>query len=260
MLARNYRPGINIEAGTAGSRPKQHHQSLLPRALLIVLLMLIAAIVIMKYRPSWFGQSGFDLSMFTGSGEARSNAVDSQSKQPAVAASPRKGAKHETTAARESVTHEVAEPVVLPPLQVEVIYGGGRRQTIRSRNASINLNSQNASVAAPAEVSAKTETIVSDAADRVRVSPETKEVVAHPVEPNYPALAKQMKVQGSVVLLARVNQDGDIENLRVLAGPDILAEAALDAVRQWRFRPHLEKGQPVETETRVTVRFTISTY
>jgi len=186
MLARDYRPGINIEAATAGSKAKRRHQSLLPRALLIVLLMLIAAILIMQYGQSWFGQSwfgqsGFDLSMLTGSGETRSSAVDSQSKQPALATTPRSGSKHGATAGRASVSHEVEEPVVLPPLQVEVIYGGGRRQTIRNHDASINLNSQKASVPAPAEVSARAETIMSDAADRVRDSPETMEVDAHPV-------------------------------------------------------------------------------
>ena len=73
-------------------------------------------------------------------------------------------------------------------------------------------------------------------------------------------LAKQMKVQGSVVLQALIGREGSIQDLRVLSGPAILSNAAMDAVRQWRFRPYYQQGQPIETEARITVNFTISTY
>ena len=66
-----------------------------------------------------------------------------------------------------------------------------------------------------------------------------------------------MKVQGSVVLQAVVGADGNIENLRVLSGPAILSVAAQQAVRQWRFKPYLQNGQPVETKARITVNFSI---
>jgi protein TonB len=64
-------------------------------------------------------------------------------------------------------------------------------------------------------------------------------------------------VQGSVVLQAVVGTDGSIENLRVLSGPAVLATAAQQAVRQWRFKPYLQNGQPVETKARIIVNFTI---
>jgi len=79
------------------------------------------------------------------------------------------------------------------------------------------------------------------------------------VEPNYPLLAKQMKVQGAVVLEALIGRDGNIQDLHVLSGPTILSTAAREAVKQWRFRPYLQSGQAVETEARITVNFTIST-
>jgi protein TonB len=66
-----------------------------------------------------------------------------------------------------------------------------------------------------------------------------------------------MRVQGSVVLQAVVGTDGNIENLRVLSGPSILTAAAQQAVRQWRFKPYLQNGQPVETKARITVNFSI---
>ena len=66
-----------------------------------------------------------------------------------------------------------------------------------------------------------------------------------------------MRVQGSVVLQALVGTDGNIEDLRVLSGPAILTAAAQQAVRQWRFKPYLQNGQPVETKARITVNFSI---
>ena len=101
--------------------------------------------------------------------------------------------------------------------------------------------------------------LTNDAAERVQMSVDTSEVVARPVKPSYPLLARQMKVQGSVILQALVGKDGVIQNLRVVSGPPILATAAQDAVRQWHFKPHLQGSEAVETEAKITVNFTIST-
>jgi protein TonB len=59
------------------------------------------------------------------------------------------------------------------------------------------------------------------------------------------------------VLQAVVGTDGSIESLRILSGPAILTTAAQQAVRQWRFKPYLQNGQPVETKARITVNFSI---
>ena len=77
--------------------------------------------------------------------------------------------------------------------------------------------------------------------------------------PNYPLLARQMKVQGAVSLRVLIARDGTIQELDILSGPDILAAAAREAVKQWHFKPYLQNGQPVETQARITVNFTIST-
>ena len=66
-----------------------------------------------------------------------------------------------------------------------------------------------------------------------------------------------MKVQGSVVLQAVIGADGNIENLRVVSGPAILTAAAQQAVRQWRFKPYMQNGEPVETRATITVNFSI---
>ncbi|HWJ18275.1 MAG TPA: energy transducer TonB, partial [Geobacterales bacterium] len=101
--------------------------------------------------------------------------------------------------------------------------------------------------------------LTTEAAEHVQISSDTAEIVSRPVKPSYPLLARQMKVQGSVILQALISRNGSIQDLRVLSGPPILASAAQEAVKQWHFKPHLQGTEPVETQTRITVNFTIST-
>lgn len=83
-------------------------------------------------------------------------------------------------------------------------------------------------------------------------------LLTHPA-PVYPPIAKAARVSGTVVLQATIGKDGLIENVRVVSGPPLLQEAALDAVRQWTYRPYLLNGEPVEVETTVNVVFSIPT-
>jgi protein TonB len=78
------------------------------------------------------------------------------------------------------------------------------------------------------------------------------------VQPIYPALARQARVEGTVELRAIINRAGMIEDLVVVRGHPMLAAAAIDAVRQWRYRPYLLNNEPVEVETEVTVNFVLS--
>lgn len=75
--------------------------------------------------------------------------------------------------------------------------------------------------------------------------------------PQYPPLARAMGVEGTVILQASISKAGTIENLRVVSGPQLLQQAALEAVSQWRYRPYLLNGDPVEVETTVNVVFTM---
>ena len=74
-------------------------------------------------------------------------------------------------------------------------------------------------------------------------------------EPAYPAIAKAARVQGTVTLAATISKTGTIENLTVVSGPAMLAQAAVEAVQRWRYRPFLLNGEPVEVQTSVTVSF-----
>ena len=75
------------------------------------------------------------------------------------------------------------------------------------------------------------------------------------VEPQYPAIARQIHLEGTVVLNAIISREGNIERVDVASGPALLAGAAREAVRQWKYRPYLLNGEPVEVETQVTVNF-----
>ena len=94
---------------------------------------------------------------------------------------------------------------------------------------------------------------------RIRVSQGvTAGLVIKKVNPTYPPLARTARVQGSVLLAAVIGKDGTIQNLHVVSGHPLLTQAALDAVRQWRYKPYILNGEPVEVDTQVTVNFTLS--
>ncbi len=76
--------------------------------------------------------------------------------------------------------------------------------------------------------------------------------------PQYPAIAKAMGVQGTVVLEATISKSGTIENLHVASGPAVLQQAAIDAVQKWRYRPYMLNHEPVEVETTVNVVFSMA--
>jgi periplasmic protein TonB len=78
------------------------------------------------------------------------------------------------------------------------------------------------------------------------------------VQPIYPPLARSARIQGTVVLQAVISKQGTIENLRLLSGHPMLAPAAIDAVRQWRYRAYILNGEAVEVETQITVNFSLA--
>ena len=80
-------------------------------------------------------------------------------------------------------------------------------------------------------------------------------LLLYKVIPRYPAIGVAIHLEGTVELQATISKTGTIENLRVVSGPQLLQQAALDAVAQWRYRPYLLNGQPVEVETTVNVEF-----
>jgi len=163
-------------------------------------------------------------------------------KQVAVAA-PANQSKPVETPAPAVVTNRT----VLPPLDVEVVAGNAHRNLHpRSNTTKVQFSQPAAPVARQAAPIAAAAT---NAAQRERL--------ADAIPPSYPALAQHMNVQGSVVLQALIGADGNIQNIHVVSGPAILATAAQQAVREWRFKPVYQNGQAVETRATITVSFTI---
>jgi protein TonB len=94
---------------------------------------------------------------------------------------------------------------------------------------------------------------------RVRVSQGVSQgLLIHEVRPAYPPLARQARIQGAVVLQAVIGKDGAIQNLHVVSGHPMLTTSAIDAVKQWRYKPYFLNGEPVEVDTQITVNFTLS--
>ena len=92
----------------------------------------------------------------------------------------------------------------------------------------------------------------------IRVTEDAEQgLILKKVDPVYPPLARQARIQGTVILRVHINKSGDVESLQLYSGHPMLAPAAIDAVKQWKYKPHLLNGGPVNVETRVTVNFTL---
>ena len=94
---------------------------------------------------------------------------------------------------------------------------------------------------------------------RIRVAARVAEAnLIHDVPPQYPPEAGRSRLEGAVVLMAVIGKDGSVMDVRVESGLPILAEAAIDAVKQWRYKPYMIDGEPVEVDSRITINFTLS--
>jgi len=94
---------------------------------------------------------------------------------------------------------------------------------------------------------------------RIRVAARVAEAnLIHDVTPQYPPEAGRSRLEGTVLLMAVIGTDGGVKDVRVESGLPILAQAAIDAVRQWRYKPYMIDGEPVEVDSRITINFTLS--
>jgi protein TonB len=256
---------------------KQHRMMVIALGLLLVAL----GFVFYRDRDFWFPatQETAEDQLDPGSpaGTARTGSGSSRAGQPASAAKnvaasrnrvkKKSGAKPQPEPSTDPAPE--APPVavtrtVLPPVEVEVVAGNVHR-TVRPGTNAVRLNlqpgtpTQTVSDSGVNEVAETAANTTSPAAEHVEMSADTTEIVSHRVKPGYPTLARQMKVQGSVILQALISRDGAIQDLHVVSGPPILASAAQEAVKQWRFKPHYSGAEAVETQAKITVNFTIST-
>jgi len=264
------------EAAPAPSREQTQRRMM---TVALVLLLVALAVVIYRDRDFWFpdtpdAEDQLDPIPTVDQPAVSQPMVFSKSsteKKSDKKASANRHAKTALATVAVAAPPEISAPpmtatttrTVLPPLEVEVVAGDNHKQ-IRPGSNSVRVDLQTGS--APRAVTnasgigdTENTSLAVNAAERVQMSAGTAEVVSEPVKPGYPMLARQMKVQGSVVLQALIGRDGSIQDLHVLSGPPILAAAAEEAVRQWRFKPHYVNNEAVETQANITVNFTIST-
>ncbi len=240
----------------------------------LALLLVSLAIVLYHERDFWFPDSDevADQTQQPAATASQIAARDSES-VPARHKKGRLRSVHPAVATRvpavaKAVPNEERPPLtvtrtVLPPLDVEVVAGSTHRR-LRPGNNSVKIDMQPEEDAVSAQQASTVQqdtpaSITVDAAEHSPISAEPTDVVSHSVQPGYPMLAREMKVQGSVTLQALIGRDGLIQDLKILVGPPILAKAALEAVKQWHFKPHYEGTEAVETQAKITVNFTIST-
>ena len=94
---------------------------------------------------------------------------------------------------------------------------------------------------------------------RIRVASRVVEAnLIRDVAPQYPPEAGRARIEGTVVLLAVIGTDGSVKDVKVMNGLPIFAQAAIDAVKQWRYKPYLVDGEPVEVDSRITINFMLS--
>jgi TonB family protein len=94
---------------------------------------------------------------------------------------------------------------------------------------------------------------------RARVSSTVmQDLLVTKVPPTYPPMARQARIQGTVILQVQLNKSGDVENIQLVSGHPVLAPAAVEAVKQWKYKPYLLNGEPIAVETTVTVNFTLA--
>jgi len=92
----------------------------------------------------------------------------------------------------------------------------------------------------------------------IRISHMSPGSLIYQTQPIYPPMARAAHIEGAVVLAALISRDGTIENLHVITGHPLLVRSAVEAVRQWRYRPYILNSEPVEVETQITVNFLLA--
>jgi TonB family protein len=82
-------------------------------------------------------------------------------------------------------------------------------------------------------------------------------MLIHKVDPEYPRIAKAARISGIVTVKATISKQGEILDLHVECGPAILQEPSLKAIREWKYRPYLVRGKPVEVQTTIRITFAL---
>jgi len=261
MTEQSYQPQINLTALETDAKQRWILR------MLFTVAVLGAVIVVVVYH-SWFRD--LVTGAPTGVPASVSETTAEKPRHVTSAKNRRSSSKHRAPAVVQSAPDEqmtlasgIAESTMRSPLAVEVVSGGGQHQVIGTRDDAVYLNSHAFNshatpVAASNAVDADAGYGEVQAAERVRVSSGDTELASLPVRSVDTLAGKQQLMEGAVVLLAQIDKNGNIESLQPITGPKIFFAAAVEAVKQWRFKPYYQSGQAVDSEAQITVRFAIS--
>jgi TonB family protein len=183
---------------------------------------------------------------------------------PAIAApKPSKTASEDKTQA--SVTApDTTTDVGLPPAPL-VVEGGRLHSSTSSAKEEVqvkppsldavaNAGQPGLGVMSPAALNVPK--LAAPVPQRIKVSQGvTQGLLVRQVKPQYPTMARETRVEGDVVLAAVIGKDGTVRDLKAVSGPAMLIASAIHAVRQWRYKPYLLNGEPVEVETEIKLQF-----
>jgi TonB family protein len=259
MTEQSYQPQINLTALDPDAKQRWVVRMLFTAAVL-------GAVAVVVVYHSWF--RSLVPGVLNEASVSTSETTVETSAQTGPTKSRRSGTKHRGDVVIQAASQEqfieapgITQSALRSPSAVEVISGGGQHQMLPTQDDAINLGSRDSGVLPVTDVRDATAGNGSgqSGAEQVRISSGTVEL-ASPASGNPAVLAKQSAVEGAVVLLARIDKDGNIQNIQVISGPEILFAAAREAVKQWRFKPHYNSGQAVATETQITVKFAISAH
>jgi len=257
MTEQSYQPQVNLAAYETAAKQKWRFGMLVALAVLGVF-----GLVYVYYR--WFGDI-----LPAASNEASVSTADPTAEKPRhrkPTSRPNKAKDHSdiviaASHAQLTLTPGVTQSAIRSPLALQVISGGGERQMVRTRDDSIYLGVHDKTPEAPDAVNETPEYGQGEikAAEQVHPSPGFIELES-PAARSDPVVQKQRVIEGSVVLQARIDKDGNIHNLQAVSGPEILFAAAREAVKEWHFKPSYKDGQAVETDAQITVKFAISAH
>ena len=261
MTVQSYQPQINLPALETPAKQKRILRMLLGLAVLAVFVL-----VIVKYYDR------FRNILPGASNEARvstSDTIAEKSRRVSHATSRRTSSKRHADAvvpggseAQVALAPGMTEFTIRSPLVVEVISADGHHQIMRTRDDSIYLYTHDENLSAPDVVEANVVygTGETKAAEQTHLSSGPVELASSRMQVEHlrspdTLLTKQGTMEGSVVLLAQIDQGGNIQDLQVVSGPETLFASAREAIKQWRFKPYYKSGEAVETEARITVKF-----
>jgi periplasmic protein TonB len=166
------------------------------------------------------------------------------------------------TSSAEGSSPATASPAIAASSVITVVRRPRREQTKGEENAAEPRLVETAPAVASAGDGAPLDNLLGTPAGLPKLHAPVSQgangaVLEHSVQPVYPSFARDRRIEGKVVVEATIAEDGSVRNARAIRGQSLLAQAAVEAVRRWRYRAAVLSGKPVATQTQITINFSL---